>query len=902
MRFTIKGDKKMFSKKTKIQNKSIAIAFTTLLILSIGASTALMPSASAHTPPVNLTTNAFISALPDTIGVGQTATIYMWLNRVYGYWPLDPGNIIAYAAIGNNYRFHNYKLTITGPNGTNDISFATINDATSNQAYSFTPSEPGTYTLTFNFPGQAYNSTSGDYNSASQLVNDYYLPSSANTTLTVTNSAVSYYPQSPLPTEYWTRPIYGMNTNWWTISSNWLGTGAANYGGLASSYNAGGNGYLITPGDAVGPQTSHIMWTKPLQSGGVVGGNNIAIQGDTWFEGSAYNQRFTNPIIVNGKLYYTEPRSFNVGFLTGPNGPTDCIDLQTGQLLWSRYMPQPSFAYIYDVQDPNQHGVYPALLVAATGGGFFGGGVSWQFYDADTGDPQFNATNIPTSTPYQIQNGPQGEQLRYSIFNNGTQAKPDWYLCEWNSSKLWNFNDPAQLGLSPGPDIPFGGTAVDGATGARYDWLNPITQNASLPFLNTMPNAASVTTVQVYYNDIMLCYNGSLPSQGATFMGNFGFGPYTYFGINLNASKGTVGSLIWSNTLQPPAGNLTVLEAGVDPVNRVFVENLREGNNFVGYSLDTGANLWGPTTPQAALDYYGSPSSGSLANGFAYGRMYSAAYAGIVYCYDTKTGNVLWTYGNGGSGNSTSSGFEVPGHYPLVIDAIGNGVVYATSSEHTVETPIYKGALTRAINATDGTEIWTLSSYTGEFFTQSFAMADGYATWFNGYDNQIYNVGRGPSATSVSAGPQFMELGGGVIISGTVVDTSAGTKQTQQAGNFPNGVPCASDARMKDWMGYVYQQQVEPNNFTGVPVTISVRDSNNNFRPIGTATTDSSGMYTLTWAPDIPGNFTVYANFEGTNSYWPSSSETSFAVNQMVTPSPTATTAITSSESTRRTS
>ena len=51
-------------------------------------------------------------------------------------------------------------------------------------------------------------------------------------------------------------------------------------------------------------------------------------------------------------------------------------------------------------------------------------------------------------------------------------------------------------------------------------------------------------------------------------------------------------------------------------------------------------------------------------------------------------------------------------------------------------------------------------------------------------------------------------------------------------------------------------------------------------------------MYTLTWAPDIPSNFTVYANFGGTNSYWPSSSETSFAVNQMVTPSPTTTTAV----------
>ena len=49
-------------------------------------------------------------------------------------------------------------------------------------------------------------------------------------------------------------------------------------------------------------------------------------------------------------------------------------------------------------------------------------------------------------------------------------------------------------------------------------------------------------------------------------------------------------------------------------------------------------------------------------------------------------------------------------------------------------------------------------------------------------------------------------------------------------------------------------------------------------------------MYTLTWTPDIPGNFTVYANFAGTNGYWPSSAETSFAVDTPVaTPTPTVT-------------
>ena len=72
-------------------------------------------------------------------------------------------------------------------------------------------------------------------------------------------------------------------------------------------------------------------------------------------------------------------------------------------------------------------------------------------------------------------------------------------------------------------------------------------------------------------------------------------------------------------------------------------------------------------------------------------------------------------------------------------------------------------------------------------------------------------------------------------------------------------------------MEFVYQQQVCPNNITGVPVTISVLDSNNNFRTVGTTTSDGSGTYSLTWTPDIAGNYTVIANFAGSNSYYPSS-------------------------------
>jgi hypothetical protein len=233
------------------------------------------------------------------------------------------------------------------------------------------------------------------------------------------------------------------------------------------------------------------------------------------------------------------------------------------------------------------------------------------------------------------------------------------------------------------------------------------------------------------------------------------------------------------------------------------------------------------------------------------------------------------------------------GVYPTFIQSIANGVVYLATDEHTITNPIYKGATLEAINATTGQEIvgTILSAYPSEwaYSGSAFVVADGYLTFFNGYDGQIYSLGRGPSATTVSAPSVGVTTATPIMITGTVMDTSAGTQQSEQKADFPHGVPVCSDASMKDWMGYVYQQQAEPTNFTGVPVPISVLDSNGNHYVIGTARTDESGTYSLTWTPDIPGNFTVYANFAGTNGYWPSSAEAHFyAGTPPPTPAPTA--------------
>jgi outer membrane protein assembly factor BamB len=813
-------------------------------MLSIGTSMMLLPNAFAHTPPLDIVTFAYINAAPNPVGVGQLTNIIMWVDKT-------PGGRGA-AAIGNDIRFHDYKLTITDPDGHEETeTWAVVQDPTSSQYTSYTPTKTGEYTLKFEFPGQ-------EFTWDTPYQNDTYLASSATTTLTVQDEPIVAINSYPLPKEYWARPIYGENTDWWTISSNWLGTGSPEF----KSFNFG---YNVAISGSVGSQTSHVMWTRPLQTGGVVGDDNFITPGDTYFEGTAYSQRFTNPIIVAGKLIYKEP--LNYGLQTG--GPTVCVDIRTGELLWSRDdVPFPSFGYIFSWQDVNYHGVQQPTIVAASGRGSPIPSGTWVGYDADTGTWLWNATDVPSGAKAM---GPRGEYLQYVIENAGNTTNPDYRLMQWNSSKL---------GIMPGLSTGQITGVVNASTPNRYDW------NISIPWRNTM--TSSPTVVAAYGNDIMLCYEGLLPGGDSP----SGFGrpisdaPYTYFAVNLNASKGAVGSVLWQKTYDAPPGGITVFVSGADPKANVFVESYKETGQWVGYNLRTGDRMWTTHADIHALDYYGNDFGGSSVAYLAYGNLYYSGHAGIIYCYDTTNGDLLWTYGNGGEGNSTSAGAQMAyGRYPTMIEAIGNGVVYTSVIEHTVNTPIYKGARARAVNATDGTEIWTLSDY-GSSWTQ--AIADGFTTFMNGYDNQIYSVGRGPSATTVMVQNDIITHGEKVLVKGSVIDISAGTEQDEQAARFPSGVPAVSDESMSDWMEYVYQQKPRPTDTVGVEVVVSVLDPNTNCYEVGRATSDENGMFKVVFTPEVPGEYTVYASFEGSKGYWPSQAETFIDVEEApaATPAP----------------
>jgi hypothetical protein len=187
---------------------------------------------------------------------------------------------------------------------------------------------------------------------------------------------------------------------------------------------------------------------------------------------------------------------------------------------------------------------------------------------------------------------------------------------------------------------------------------------------------------------------------------------------------------------------------------------------------------------------------------------------------------------------------------------------------------------------TNGKVVWSIEAFDCD---SAPAISDGIMTVPNDYDNQIYAYGMGPTQTTVNAPDIGVTTATPITITGTVMDISAGASQEAVAANFPNGLPCVSDASMSQFMEAVYEQQPMPTNITGVPVTLTETDHNGNTYTIGTTTSDSSGTWAYTWTPPILGNYTIVATFAGTNAYYGSCAETHiYASSPAPTTAPTA--------------
>ena len=841
----------------KLPKSRTATTIALILISAMTISLVALPAVNAHDPPWTIISYAYIVPAPNPVGVGQTVAIVMWIDT-----PL------VGAAVTNDIRRHDYKLTITDPEGqTETKTWDVVSDTTSVQTFQYVPTKAGEYTLKFEYPDQTYE-WAGAYQ------NDVYKGASKTTTLTVQEEPLEPAKNSyPLPTEYWTRPIEGQNTDWYAISSNWLGRPYV----LGAGASFGMPGGVQTDGTA--PNSPHVMWTKPIQYGGVVGGNDLGVQGQTFYTGGSYNVRFSNPLIMYGTLYYQEPYGNS-----GSGGDYVAVDLRSGEELWriTLTLGVPEFGYLFDYESPNQHGVLPngVLMIPYSVGGVMtpygpmGGIPCWAAMDPRTGKlTGMNITNIPSGLGVA---GPKGEYLKYVITNLGNNTHPDWYLMQWNSSKVFGYYGGF------GPSNWYSGT-VDASMPSSYDWnvsvnLGSGSWRVATDFLGTFPLAS--------LDNIILLMQGYFGTHPGDYGGTVSTGGADIKAVNLDTTKGAIGNILWSKHYPQAPGNNTRGIQGWDTDAGIFIFWDKESLELAGVSLVNGDEVW--RTTNTVNDWMYMPNSVLV----AYGKAYWTGYGGVTYCYDVTDGSLLWTYGNGGPGNSTNSGLETPwGLYPTFVDVIADGKVYLSTTEHSPNTPLYKDALYRCINATDGTEIWTLMGYATNMYGGTDVIADGYLAYLNCYDMQIYSVGKGPSATTATASPKVSMEGSSVLVEGMVTDIAAGTKQPEQAARFPNGVPAVSDESMGRWMEYVYMQKPRPTDTVGVEVVINVLDPNDNFYEVGRATSDANGMYSVAFMPEVPGKYTIITSFAGSESYWGSSAETAINVEEApaATPAPTPT-------------
>lgn len=826
------------SHKYRVDKKSLC-AIALILLMTTSLAFVFLPSVSAHAPPWTIPTFAYLTVAPNPIGLGQSAYLVMWTDK----YPLSAGG-------DSGDRWENFTISVTAPDGAKSTLGPFVSDPIASYWIAYTPNQVGTYQFQFSWPGQVlraagYTGIIGP-NSGNAYVNDTYLGSHSEVVSLVVQQDPVPYPESyPLPTGYWQRPIEGQNTEWGSIASNWLSGSAVV--GLYQPYG-------------LAPSGAHIVWSKPLQPGGVVGPGNPVPSYMTYYSGTQYENKFPAPIILNGYLYYSIPLH------TSPKGGgTACVDLQTGELIWWKNI-SINFAQLYNYQSPNQHGMVPGLLWSTGPATSFGGGGGslnlyttpsnngWLAYDPTTGEELFNITNVPSGTTVT---GSDGSIDIYRLVVSGNQR----YVAMWNNT--------AAVGLLAYPN----------GTGAwqwrplnqpnrTIDASNAYSWNVTVPWL---PNGATI--VKVLEGDMILGRNGSLPAPGAS-------GPYTMWALNLDKAKGNIGDMLWMKTYPAPDQNMTIQQGQVSESARVFTMYLKETMQWIGYSLDNGAEIWGPTPSETAWNYYAGGGGSITSSTTAYGMLYSCGYGGILYGYNMTTGKTEFTYGNGGAGNSTNSGFAtVYGNYPLGIGAVADGKIYLYTAEHSEDSPYYPGALLRCVDAYTGKELWTVP-FAG--VSNSMAIADGYLIGLNLYDMQIYCFGKGQTATTVSAPNTAIPLGTPILVQGTVTDQSPGVTQTKKLSPNSLGTPAISDADQGAWMAYTYMQKPIPETATGVPVTIFATDPSGHTQEIGKVTSDMSGTYAISWTPPSTGIYTITATFDGTNNYFNSYTATCI----LVTPAP----------------
>jgi hypothetical protein len=771
-------------------------------------------------------TYCFLGVTPNPVGVNQEVLLHvgitLQLNSVAMGW-------------------EGLSVTVTKPDGTQETLSGIRTDATGGTGRIYLPTVTGNYTFQAHFPQQVTTAT--NYNAASAPANTTMLASdSPIMTLVVQDEPIPFNPGVPIPTDYWTRPINAQFREWYTISgSSWM----------SNDYN-----------DA--PDSPHILWTKPLTVGGLVGGDlGLVGSGATsvaFENGDAYEGKWQASIILAGYLYYQDaPGSLSGVGISGSPVKYHCVNLRTGEELWTKtFLDNRTLAFgqTFYWESYNYQGTYAYLWATV--------GTTWTAFDAFTGDWRATFTDMPSGTRVM---GPRGEVYLYTV--NLAQG--------WMA--LWNMSAFVSMAGS------FGSSFMGREFNATSGNSRTMTNNGTLGVVSTSGAAARAARAWSWNITIPKGLQGSVRAinwtDGRVVGSNvnttdvniwaFSFPPIGLEGPMANPTPaGANGTLLYNADWKAPAswdqGNETISWVTTDLTVNVGVVWSKETYQHYAFDLTNGAYLW-TTDPMGYLSTY------SVNRRIFEGKFYSTGYQGVVYCYNLATGKIIWTY-------ATRDPYQAEvlwgDNWPETMSFAQGGRIYLIHSEHSVNQPMPRGAPAVCLNASNGEVIWRVN---GLFRKTDWGggpiMGDSVIAMYDTYDQQVYAIGKGPSATSVLIRNDIATAGKTIVIQGTVNDASPGTKQTAVTLRFPNGVPAVSDDSQGDWMKYVYAQFPRPANATGVEVSIDAVDPNYNFVHLGTATSDSSGTFGFNWiTPDIPGQYTIIASFAGSGGYYSSYAET----------------------------
>ncbi len=422
------------------------LAIASVLLISVIASPEVQAQGSW-----TWETHTYLTVSPNPVGVNQPVTILVWLDHA----PPQTSFLEYYG--------WNYTILITDPTGKSITIGPIESDPVGTAYYVFTPEIIGTYKIQGRFEETVINIVSPVGLMLLPRGTHYFKESYSRVVeLVVQQETVEPWPEVPLPSSYWERPINAEFREWYKIAGNWLGMP------FAESFI---NKYTKAP------ESPHIVWTKELTLGGIVGGE--AGCGTNYYAGLLYENKFT-PYIISGRLYYNMFWA-TFGAAEQLRGVI-CVDLRTGEELWRKEdMPQLSAAQIVIFNSGTQSGATAYLWSTV--------GSDWIIYDAYTGRQFTKITNSKGSLSSRF--GPCGEMLVPILDGRNNR------LALWNSTLCIT---RGAFGFFAQTYRPYSYTSIDWSRGVQYNVSIPdvpgVQSTGVIDIENMVLVAESVITVE----------------------------------------------------------------------------------------------------------------------------------------------------------------------------------------------------------------------------------------------------------------------------------------------------------------------------------------------------------------------------------------------------------------------